>query len=212
MANSQEFDKWALNYDEGISQSLNEFPFIGYYEVLSEVQDRVAPHKGMKIIDVGIGTGQLSLKLAEDGCRIYGVDFSIEMIKKAKARIPYGHYDIVDITANHFGRFNSEKFDRVISSYCIHHLNDSQKVAFFQRTIENNLEENGKIIIADIGFETQKSFNSARDEYRDSWEDEKDGEYYICGDKIVGLLKKAGISATYKQVSICAGILLYESP
>jgi len=73
---NQEFDKWASIYDESISQSLNDFPFFGYYEVLSEVRNIVVPRKGLKIIDVGIGTGLLSLKLAEDGCRIYGVDFS----------------------------------------------------------------------------------------------------------------------------------------
>jgi len=207
-----EFDKWALNYDESISQSLNEFPFIGYYDVLSEVRRLVTPRKGMMIMDVGIGTGLLSRKLAEDGCLIYGVDFSEEMIKKAKTKIPEGEFDIVDITADHLGRFNSEKFDRVISSYCLHHLSDSQKTEFFQRTIKDNLAQGGKIIIADIGFETESSFKKAREEYRDSWEGEEEGEYYLCGERMIGLLKNAGISVTYKQVSACAGILLYESP
>ena len=211
MAKNLEFDKWALNYDESISQSLSEFPFIGYYDVLSEVRDIVSPQKGLMVIDVGIGTGLLSRKLAEDGCRIYGVDFSEEMIKKAKIKIPNGEFDLVDITADHFGRFNSGKFDRVISSYCIHHLNDHQKVTFFQRTIENNLAQGGKIIIADIGFETESSFKKAREEYRDSWEGEEEGEYYICGERMVGFLRNAGISVKYKQVSACAGILLYAS-
>jgi len=207
---NQEFDKWASIYDESISQSLNDFPFFGYYEVLSEVRNIVVPRKGLKIIDVGIGTGLLSLKLADDGCRIYGIDFSKEMIKKVKTRIPTGEYDVVDIASNHFGRFNSEKFDCVISSYCLHHLNDDQKVTFLQRTIDNSLAEGGKIIIADIGFETERSFNNARDEYRESWEDEEDGEYYMCGETIVSLLGKKGISVTYKQASTCAGIFLYE--
>jgi len=127
-----------------------------------------------------------------------------------KTRIPTGEYDVVDIASNHFGRFNSEKFDCVISSYCLHHLNDDQKVTFLQRTIDNSLAEGGKIIIAEIGFETERSFNNARDEYRESWEDEEDGEYYMCGETIVSLLGKKGISVTYKQASTCAGIFLYE--
>ena len=72
------------------------------------MRDIAAPRKGLKIIDVGIGTGLLSLKLAEAGCQIFGVDFSKEMIRKAKNKIPNGEYDIVDITANHFGRFNRD--------------------------------------------------------------------------------------------------------
>ena len=86
--NSSHFDEWAGDYDDSIEPFVNKFPFIGYYELLAAVQKLCEPVAGMKILDVGIGTGLLSAELAKAGGRIYGVDFSEKMLSKARKRIP----------------------------------------------------------------------------------------------------------------------------
>lgn len=208
MLDKNSFDKWADNYDRSVDDSKNQFPFEGYREVLSAVYAFVGPETGTKILDVGIGTGILSCKLAEQGCRIYGVDFSEKMIRKAEDKIPNGQFEIVDVNKDHLGRFNNDKFDRIISSYWFHHLNNDQKLSFIRRIIRSNLNDTGSIIIADIGFETELAYEEAHERYKDHWDE---NEFYLCGETLIELFGDHGISFSYNQISPCAGIMAYNT-
>ena len=128
---SKHFDKWAGDYDESIAPFLDKFPFIGYYEVLAAIRQMVEPEADLKVLDVGIGTALLSAELATAGCDIYGIDFSEKMLKKAAKRMPDAKLACVDVIAEHFGSYKSEKFDRIISSYFFHHLDLKQKVSWY---------------------------------------------------------------------------------
>jgi putative AdoMet-dependent methyltransferase len=167
----------------------------------------VEPVEGLKVLDVGIGTALLSKELSDQGCSVYGVDFSPKMLEKARLKIPDGKFETVDLTRDHFGRFNHEKFDRVISAYFFHHLTLDQKTRFFELTIENNLKAGGKIIIGDIGFKSMKEFEEARLKFNDHWDDD---EYYLCGEEIKTVLSQKEIETRYRQISSCGGILYYE--
>jgi len=199
------FDKWAADYDASIARSSNDFPFIGYYDVLTAVVEAAAPKEGMRVLDVGIGTGALARRLREKGCVIYGVDFSPEMLKKAKLNIPDGNFDISDVPEDHLGKFSSLRFDRVVSSYFLHHFDPASQLEFINRIIEDNLNPGGSLVIADIGFATEVDLQSGFEEFRNSWESD---EYYLCGENMVKQLAKDGVSAEYRQISACAGILI----
>ena len=205
MLNESGFEEWAGNYDDSIRASSKEFPFDGYYNVLAAVVSLVEPKPQMKVMDVGIGTGLLSEELKHEGCFIYGVDFSVEMIEKAKLRIPGAFFEAADVSKDHFGRFNLDQFDRIISTYFFHHLNPEQKVSFIKRSLKDNLCDEGRIIIADIGFENEDDFRAAYERHRTLWD--KD-EFYLCGHSIVLHLQSEGIVAEYQQISSCAGILV----
>jgi putative AdoMet-dependent methyltransferase len=205
MLDENGFEKWAGNYDDSIKAHLHTFPFIGYYEVLSALVALVKPEKGMRVLDVGIGTGLLSEELNNRGCIIHGVDFSRKMLEKAKLRIPEGCFETVDVSNDHFGKFNVNKYDGVISSYFFHHLNLLKKTEFIKRTLEENLLPLGRIIIADIGFENERDYQQGRIKYQADWDDD---EFYLCGESIVLHLKSEGIEADYRQISNCAGILV----
>ncbi len=207
MEDSGYFDKWADDYDESIEPFLKQFPFIGYYELLAAVQTMCRPVAGVKILDVGIGTGLLSAVLAKEGGRIYGVDFSEKMLAKAAERIPDAKLARADIARDHFGQFNSEKFDCIISSYVLHHLSLDQKIGFFRRTVIDNLAPGGKIIIGDIGFKSIADHDTVREKWKEQWDFD---EYYMIGEEIIAALKEIGIPARYQQVSECAGMLIYE--
>ncbi|HOP07323.1 MAG TPA: methyltransferase domain-containing protein [candidate division Zixibacteria bacterium] len=207
MLDQSGFEKWAGNYDESLARCLDSFPFRGYYDVLAEVVARVEPEQGMKVMDVGIGTGLLSEELARRGCVVYGVDFSTRMLEKAQARVSSGRFDAVDVTRDHFGKFNDQRFDRIVSSYFLHHLDLDRQMIFIQRTLRDNLNPGGRIIIADIGFANEKDFEAGQTKYEAEWDDD---EFYLCGESIVGRLRREGIAARYAQVSDCAGILVCE--
>ncbi|MHA1951355.1 MAG: methyltransferase domain-containing protein, partial [Candidatus Thorarchaeota archaeon] len=77
------FDAWAENYDYWIEISRDSFPFRGYDEVLDRIVDLSNPKPESKILDVGIGTGNLALKFVEFDCEIWGIDYSMRMLEKA---------------------------------------------------------------------------------------------------------------------------------
>ena len=50
------------------------------------VVEWLAPQPGERILDLGCGDGQLTLRLAATGARMHGVDASSEMAAAARAR------------------------------------------------------------------------------------------------------------------------------
>ncbi len=204
MLDDKGFDKWAGSYDDGMTADSDTFPFIGYYDLLARTCELVDPRPGLTVIDVGIGTGLLSEELSRRGCTIYGVDFAEQMLSKARSRVPGGTFDRVEVARDHLGQFNSRRFDRVVSTYFLHHLTRQQQISFIDRAVRENLRPNGKIVIADIGFENEHDFARARDQYYSVWDED---EFYLCGEVIVATLTSRGIKADYEQVTPCGGLL-----
>lgn len=77
------FDKEAGLYDSWYDTKLGSF--------IDKVETDLAfklfnPKKGMKILDIGCGTGNFSMKLAEKGCKVIGIDISDEMLSRAREK------------------------------------------------------------------------------------------------------------------------------
>lgn len=204
MLNQKGFDKWSGEYDENIKNSKG-YPFAGYYDVLGYIQGRITAKKDqpVKVMDIGIGTGSLSLELYKQGAEIVGVDFSEEMLKQARKKMPEARFYQQDLTQGMPEILKEEQFDYIISSYALHHLSDSQKINLFQELM-GLLRENGEILIADVAFETKEDLEACRTEAGDRWDNE---EFYMIGGKMVAELEEKGIPAEYRQISFCAGVL-----
>ena len=90
MLNQTEFDLWAEGYDKsvGLSDEENTYPFAGYRAVLGTIFQTIMKKPKAVVLDVGFGTGTLTAKLYENGCTIYGQDFSARMIELASEKMP----------------------------------------------------------------------------------------------------------------------------
>jgi 2-polyprenyl-3-methyl-5-hydroxy-6-metoxy-1,4-benzoquinol methylase len=86
---------------------------------------------GMKVLEIGCGTGLFTELFAETGIQILAVDISDELLKKARRRpLPEGR---VQFVCRRFEDCDAEgPFDAVIGSSILHHLNfiDSIKKIF----------------------------------------------------------------------------------
>ncbi|MEW8954885.1 class I SAM-dependent methyltransferase [Clostridium sp.] len=203
MLDSKGFDIWAKEYDKSVEIGDEEYPFHGYYQVLQCVYNLINGKESKKILDVGFGTGLLTNRLYIDGAKIYGMDFSQNMIHIAKEKMPKGIFIQWDFNLGVPSQLKTEKFDYIISSYAIHHLDNDKKFQFINE-LKGLLNEDGKIIIADVAFKTENELIKCKSDNDSIWDDE---EIYMVGEEIISKLSDKGINSRYTQISPCAGIL-----
>ncbi len=203
MLNNKGFDTWSGEYDESIERHSKGYPFEAYYNVLSYVQGLVKLDEEVKILDIGIGTGLLTKELYKKGAKIYGIDFSKKMLEIAKIKMPKGIFYCCDFKSGLPKELKEEKFDYIVSSYAIHHINEDEKVEFIKE-LKNRLKEKGKIIIADVAFETKEKMNECKRISGKHWDDD---EYYIILEDIKRKMNNLNLDIKYTQISSCAGVL-----
>lgn len=198
------FDLWADSYDESVnlSEEANEYPFAGYKKVLGSIYETIKQGEGSAILDIGFGTGVLAKKLYDDGCKIYGIDFSEKMVAIAKAKMPQATLLQHDFKQGLPEVFKEEKFDYIVCTYALHHLEDDQKITFLQELL-THLSFNGYVLIGDVAFETVKQMMQCKEKSKAAWDDE---ESY----PIVELLKPAFPSLRFEKIAFCSGILSFE--
>ena len=204
MLDNKGFDKWAGGYDVSIQRSSEKgYPFEGYYNVLSYVHSLIKESKEKKILDVGVGTGLLTYELYKKGGQIYGIDFSEKMLELAEQKMPKGKFYCYDIKYGLPKDLDGVKFNYIVSSYVIHHLDDEEKVNFILK-LKRILKEKGKIIIADISFKNYKDLLYCKNISGSKWDDD---EIYLVADKMVKRLTDSGLIVRHTQISSCAGVL-----
>ena len=201
MLDKNGFDLWADGYDKtvGISDEENTYPFAGYRDVLGSIFQVIMEKQNATVLDIGFGTGTLTTKLYEQGCSIYGQDFSSRMIEFASAKMPGSHLYQGNFVEGLEEPLVNQCYDFIVATYSLHHLTDEQKISFLH-TLCDCLNTNGKVLIGDVAFENRDKLDQCRQEAGDEWDDE---EIYFVADE----LKSAFPNLAFRQVSYCAGIL-----
>ena len=196
------FDSWAADYDYYIKIGAESFPFLGYDDVLSRIVELADPKPGMKILDVGIGTGTLAQKFLEFDCEIWGIDYSSRMLEEAKKKVPDAQLLQVDIRSEWPSELKIG-FDRIVSAYTLHHLNLEGKIDVIQRMSQGLLQEGGKIIVGDISFPSFRIRAEARQRLENVWDDD---EYYWAADAFKTMMAGQGFYVAYEQISDYGGV------
>lgn len=202
MMNSKGFDNWAGEYDEDIARSKG-YPFEGYYNVLAYVHDMIKISNQTKILDIGIGTGQLTSELYKKGGQVYGIDFSEKMLELAREKMPGAVFYQFDFNNGVPEELKDMKFDYIVSSYAIHHIDDKQKIKFIKE-LKSILKDKGIIILADVAFETRNALESCKENAGKEWDDD---EVYMVANEIESEINREGFTTEYVQISPCAGAL-----
>lgn len=109
--------------------------------------------KGMKILDIGCGTGNFSIKLAKKGCKVSGIDLSDKMLilareKAEKENVPISYYNMSVYDLN----FPDQHFDAVFSMATFGFIKDiSKAIIEVFRVCKNK----GQIMIGTINRESK---------------------------------------------------------
>ncbi len=84
---ASDFDDWAPTYDQDTAANRG-FPFEKYSQVLRTVLRTAQPQAGQTVLDLGAGTGNLTALFVTAGCRVWGTDYSSEMLALARQKLP----------------------------------------------------------------------------------------------------------------------------
>lgn len=76
---TQSYTEFAAVYDE----LMTDIPYDAYVDLLDEATGGIA---GKRVLDIGCGTGLLSVKLAKRGAQVTGIDLSADMLAVAEQR------------------------------------------------------------------------------------------------------------------------------
>jgi putative AdoMet-dependent methyltransferase len=136
---------------------------------------------------------------------VWGIDFSIEMLAKAHAKLPQATL----VQANLLDDWPAElqqPFDRVVSAYVLHEFNLESKISLLQRIASQYLSTSGCIIIGDVAFPTIAARLEAAKNWADAWDED---ETYWAAEEAIVASEAVGFTTAYKQVSNCGGVFTF---
>ena len=202
MLDSKGFDLWADGYDKavGLSDEDQSYPFAGYKGVLARIYQLVMAKEKARVLDIGFGTGTLTKRLYEQGCEIWGQDFSSRMIQLARDKMPNARLFQADFSQGLAEPLLCNSYDFIIATYSLHHLTDDAKAGLIQ-TAADLLNKDGVILIGDVAFANRQDLEECREKAGEEWDDE---EIYFVFDE----LRKTFPAMRFEPVSYCAGVLL----
>jgi putative AdoMet-dependent methyltransferase len=113
------FAEWAASYDADLQQP-SDFPFAGYDAVLTAIVDAAELEPGMPVLELGVGTGNLALRLVQHtpDIALTGVDFADEMLDQARQKAPSGTFLPLDLRAAQWPALGGRRFRRVVARTC----------------------------------------------------------------------------------------------
>ncbi len=112
---------------------------------------------GKKVLDLGCGTGLLSIKLHNAGADVFGIDLSEKMISLAKLNFPTLKFDVGN--AAHTS-FRDGEFDVIASSFVMHYVKNLKPVF---KEMSRILKKGGQFV-----FSMHHPFNFKKIEEEDS--------------------------------------------
>lgn len=203
----QLFNDWAQHYDDMVASN-DTFPFEGYSQVLDEIVRLADVKAPVQVLDLGTGTGNLAVRFLQRGCTVFVVDFSAEMLARARTKLPQAHLIQADLL-DFLDRWPSAlppKLDRIVSAYVFHEFDLMTKVRLLQQLAREHLRNGGSIVIGDVAFPTVQAREEARRRWADVWDE--GGDYWVA-DETLAVCKQAGLQGTYHQVSSCGGVFVF---
>jgi ubiquinone/menaquinone biosynthesis C-methylase UbiE len=104
------------------------------------------PHPGIRVVDVGCGTGEMLTRYAAAGCRVAGVDLSASMLFEARRRLgPGALLALAEATAL---PFPSDGADLVLATMVLHGLPADSRVPALAE-MARVAGKRGRVLVAD---------------------------------------------------------------
>jgi len=121
---------------------------------IDRAYDRLAGHvePGMRVLDVGCGTGALALRAARHGARVKGIDISAALLEVAAERVRQAGLEAaIELAEEGVAELDAEPdaaYDAATSGLCFSELSDDE-VTYALAQLRRLLRPGGRLLIAD---------------------------------------------------------------
>ena len=110
------YNRWAPFYDHGRN------PSVGLKD--REIRRLLGDVRGLKVADLGCGTGRSAIALNEAGAEVTALDFSNEMLAQARQKPGAGRVRFIVHDLGNPLPLDSDSYDRVLCSLALEHVQD----------------------------------------------------------------------------------------
>ena len=121
---------------------------------LDQTYDRLVSRilEGQRVIDIGCGTGALTLRAARKGAGVKGIDVNPQMLEIAHRRAGEAgltrYIQLTEMGVAELGEEQSESYDTVMSGLCFSELTEDE-LTYTLREVERILSPGGILLVAD---------------------------------------------------------------
>ncbi len=121
---------------------------------LGKVYDRLISHvqRGQRVIDLGCGTGALTLRAAQKGANVKAIDVNPQMLEIAQKRATEAglaqNIELCEIGVAELGDEQSESYDVVMSGLCFSELTEDE-LNYTLKEVKRILKPGGFLLVAD---------------------------------------------------------------
>ena len=186
------FDEMADDYDETSTEWL-----LRAQKVVLELSH---PRPQDRVLDLGTGTGALTLGLAPKAKEVVAIDISPRMLEKVDARNLTNVRTLL-ASFDDFARKETGMADLIVSNFAMHHLDQDEKTRALD-AIASVLAPKGRFVLGDLMFFEETTL------YEGLFDPEVDDPSPVSF--LEKSLQNLGFSVTTKKLHPIVGVILAE--
>ncbi len=198
---------WTDRYDDAVQA--DQDMYARYDDVLDAVAEIACTTEGAQVLDIGAGTGNLSIRCAERGACVTGLDSSRRMLAQAQAKVAAKAGDVQFVLADdpflHLS-FDDNSFDAVVSTYAFHHVAHKLQPKAV-REMMRVLRPGGTLALGDVAFRDAAAEEAARGRF-----DWLDDEFYLHVDELTAAVATIGARLETRQMTPTTWVLWAVKP
>jgi SAM-dependent methyltransferase len=141
------------NWDTHVTHAELVARSAGFCDLRDRILELAGPHAGHTVVDVGSGTGLLSLAFAEHSARVWAIDSSPAMNEYLRVKASSAGLENVEtVLASAVSLpLVDGVADLVVSNYCLHELRPADKLRALGEA-RRVLKPGGRLVIGDMMF------------------------------------------------------------